>query len=1398
MEVEEEGLIQKQLAVNLVLQVQRWCAVLGVVVLFVSSASSQPNNIVKEYSLRDGLSLNIVTSIAQDKKGLMWLATEDGLNRFDGYSFKTFKYDPDNSFSLTGNFIQKVFVDSKGDIWVSTRHGLNRFDASSEKFTHFQHIIGDDRTLVGNDISDITESSSGNLWVASYNAGFSYYDRHRNAFTSYNQQNLPSLSSNKIISLFQDHAGLLWVGTQDAGVNVFKVKDGIVSEKIKGLPHNQFSSSSNIKCIYEDHLHNIWLGTSRGLVLLKRDQSIATKFDAQVFSLGSNIVLSILEDSKEMMWIGVQDRGAYQLDISQFYNQGAETASFKKVKERGETLLTQRSVQALFEDRDQNIWLGTYGGGVKMVSNQQEKFSKLRLSPSPPDDDIRYYGVCTDGKGNLWLGTDGNGIYKCDANGTVLEHFTAGDGSGLTDSAILYAYQDTDQNLWFGSYSQGLFLYKQETGSFINYKHKQSDSNTLGGNDVRVIFEDSRKNLWVGTNGGGLSKLDKKTKSFQSFNASNSNIASNDIRALAEDHNGKLWVGTYGGGLYSFSPDKQAFVRHHYKDQEYLSSDVVLALYLDKGKNLWIGTEEDGLILYDTAKKSAIRYSEKNGLANNTVYAIHPDILGNVWMSTNKGVTKLEVNTQRFYNYGASDGLQGGQFNPGSILYSKIGGFMGFGGTEGFNIFYPSQIKGVAVTPKVMMLGLQLFNKPVLLEAFKNDVSNKPVLEEETKEITLKPNQSVFTLEFGALDYTNPEKYQYAYKLGGLDEDWSYVGNQRSATYRYLKPGSYTFMVKASNHNGNWGEDYTALQINVLAPFWRTPLAYSLYLLVLAGVVYWGYHFSAKQKKLRRRLLIAKAQSRKERRVARERLNFFTEVSHEFRTPLTLILGPLEEMLSHEDRTTGSGRKLQMVYQNANKLLNLINKLLDYRKAEAGSMVLQVKEDNIAAFLEEICIPFKELAQIKKLDFHLMVPEEPLMVWYDREKLEIVINNLLSNSFKYIGKGNSISVAVRVDERFSASSEQYAGCVIVEVKDNGIGVPAGQLKHIFNWFYQGNPMAPMSSGLGLALAKKLIQLHKGHIFVNSTEGEGATFGFKLPLGKEHFDAGSLVDNPVPAVGAESKLEILAMKEVPEDTAAISHKGHKKVLIVEDEDEIRNFLKSYLRDNYSLIEAANGKDGLEQALVHYPDIIISDVMMPEMDGIALCKELKSNIRTSHIPVILLTARTAFAHHKEGLEIGADAYLTKPFSPELLQLKIQNILQSQEKLKRFHLNLFSVNPPQPKEEPNSLDEKLLLKIYEVLKANLDNSDFNVNELVAELNMSRSLVYKKIKALTGVSPVEYLRSLKMQEAARLLRSGNYKVFEVVYMVGFNDEKYFRQCFSKQFGCSPSEYMKSGEFAL
>lgn len=1358
-------------------------------------AQLQPRNLVKHWGTHAGLSQGVVNSIVQDDESLMWFATEDGLNRFDGYSFRIFRYDPDNKSSIADNFVQSVFKDPEGTLWVSSRKGLLEFDADHETFSLYSHDFKGRPHYTFNDVSFITQGSAGNLWIGWYGSGFASFDKKTRTFVPYTPETLPGLSNEKTVALMEDRFGLLWVATQEGALNVFRVSKGEVIGKLDHLTLGFQELSSNVQCLAEDRSGNVWIGTKRGLVVYKRHENKFFAFTDKKLAVSGANVFSLLADSNDNLWIGTQGRGLYQLDLRQSATRPLSDFIIVRIKSLSDFDISKRTIQSIYEDKDKNIWIGTFGEGVYLVSSRKENFIRIQkpVYENSAVSFISYYGICYDHEGNLWLGTDGNGIYKSDLYGNTLQHFSVEKNSGLRDNAILSAFCDSKGRLWFGSYSQGLFLYDRAMDSFINYRYQNAQQVKTGGNDVRVIFEDSKGNLWIGTNRGGLCLLNEQERSYANPPHFAGALRAGDIRSIAEDAQGNLWIGCYGDGVYSYAPATRKFQRHFNdpRTEEQLKNDIVFAVKADRNGNLWMGTGGGGICVFNPRKHTFKRYTEKDGLSNNTVYAVMTDHADNVWMSSNAGISKLDVSTGKFFNYGASDGLQEGQFHPGSALFNPVGGYMCMGGTQGLNVFFPDQVTDDLKQPQIMLTGLSLFNKPVHINDSADGSAVLTRVIHRTDNIILKHDQNVLTFEFVGLNYAYPEKNIYAYKLEGLDNDWNFVGNQRSATYRYLNPGSYVFKVKASNVENEWGDAFASVAVTIKPPFWMTPLAYFLYMLTTCAIAYVIIHFRAKQLKLRRRLKIAKRQRKHERHLVQQKLTFFTEISHEFKTPLTLMIGPLEEMMVKESAETAAGRKLRMVYRNAHKLLNLINKLLDYRKIENGKVILKVREDNIVSFVEEICATFRELANHKNIRFHFHADQPEIMLWFDREKIEMVLNNIISNSFKYIGKGNEIGVSVsrQVNDKFPQ------GRACIKIRDNGMGIPRKHLGNIFDWFYKGENYGAMSSGIGLSLARKLVHLHKGEVFVDSVEGNGSTFSIKIPLGHEHFRPEEIVASPATEhdTPAAFKAELLLHDE-RED--AHSKKGYKGILLIEDDDEIRGFLKEYFEKDYKIFEASNGSEALEVAAQHHPDLIISDVMMPEMDGIAFCRAIRSSVRTSHIPVILLTAKTGLSDHKEGIETGADAYITKPFSPEILRLTVHNLLQSRENVMRFYRNLFTADTQQPgAKNTNTLDENFLRTIYKKLIANLDKPEFNISELCDELSMSRSLVYKKVKMLTGLSPIEYIRSLRMQEAAKLLKTKQYKVFEVVYMVGFTDMKYFRRCFTKEFGYSPSDFIKQTE---
>lgn len=1364
----------------------------------VLQAQLQPKNLVRHWATKDGLSQGVVNSITQDNQSLIWFATEDGLNRFDGYSFKKFYHDPENESSLADNFIQCVFKDSNGTLWVSSRKGLLKFDPLHEKFITYRHPFKTPHYAL-NDVSHIAEGSARNLWVSLYGSGFASFDKQKGTFIPYTPETFPGISSEKTLVSHEDQFGLLWVGTQEGGINVFQVSNGQVIKKLEKLSQPGNLPSTNVHSLAEDKIGNIWVGTSKGLVVYKRQENKFLIFPSEKFGLQQVNVMSLFVDSMDNLWIGTQGAGLFQLDLRQFSTRNETDFIFTRFQNLSDFDVSTRTVQTIYEDKDKNIWIGMFGDGVYFVSSVKGNFVNIqnKMYRNSALSHTSFYGITFDADGTLWLGSDGNGIFKMDVNGNVLRSYSIQSGSGLRDNAVISALRDSKGRLWFGTYSQGLFLYDRKNDSFVNYRYRDADNGKPGGNDVRVIFEDSRGNIWVGTNRGGLCLLNEAGKFYANKPEFKGALAEGDIRSLTEDKSGDLWVGFYGDGIYSYSVTSGKVKRQFNEGTFKLTSDIVFSVRADRGGKIWIGSGGGGLYMHDPKNRTLTRFTEKSGLSNNTIYALLIDNSDNVWTSTNSGISKYDVSKRKFTNFNLSDGLQEGQFNPGSGMFNEVGGYMCFGGTHGLNIFYPDNLKGAVTKPEIMLSGLSLFNKPVNIN---DSIDGKVVLEKvlsHTSQIVLPYDQNVITFDFVGLNFSFPEKNSYAYKLEGLDKDWNYVGNQRTATYRYIKPGEYVFKVKASNVENGWSDDFASVAVEILPPFWQTSIAYVIYVLLSAGIISTVFHFTRRQVKLRTRLKIEKTQRKHERQLVQQKLSFFTEISHEFKTPLTLIIGPLEEMLSRENESSKDGKKLRLVYRNAQKLLSLINKLLDYRKIENGNVVLKVREENIVEFVHEIFITFKELADHKNITFTFNADIADIGLWFDREKMEMVINNIISNSFKYIGKGNEINVSVsrQVSDRYPQ------GRAVIKIRDNGMGIPKRHLGNIFDWFHKGDAHGTMSSGIGLSLAKKLVHLHKGEIFVESTEGQGSVFSIKLPIGKEHFKDGEVIE----ALAGEP----FTQREVPEglihsehDLEVHSKKGFKSLLIIEDDNEIRNFLKEFFEETYRIFEAGNGREALDTVLQHHPDLIISDVMMPEMDGIEFSRRIRNNIRTSHIPIILLTAKGSLTHQMEGMGTGADAYITKPFSPEILKLTVSNLLHSRETMMRYYRNLFISEPTvganeneKVNKESNALDEKFLQNIHEKLISNLDKPDFNINELCDEMHMSRSLVYKKVKTLTGLSPVEYVRSLRMQEAGKLLRTRNYKVFEVVYMVGFTDVKYFRQCFAKEFGYSPSDFIKQSE---
>ena len=1379
------------------------CCVIGralaVGALGASAATGHPDDAagrVLRYSIREGLSFGVVNSIVQDNDGLMWFATGDGVSRFDGTAFKNFKYDRNDPHSLPGNYVKSILRDKNGTIWVSSREGIGEFVHARQHFNRYKPF--QNKSGVGNDVSDISQGAGDRLWLALNGSGFAAFNTKTHQFIHYNQQTLPGLFTNSILNVFEDSQGMLWLGSRDSGVEIWKHNGS--GKLVKANLDMGNVPSARINAIYEDHLRNVWIASSRGLILFKRAENRFYDLHIDTFH-HSDIYLSLIEDRQQNLLIGVQDGGIYRLALSQMASHKPDALVFEQVRDKDSKGITQRSVQSLYIDKDRNVWLGTYGEGTYLISAIPEKFRKFeqKIIDSRAESYLRYYGMCADKEGNLWIGTDGDGIYKTTASGEVLKHYAASAQPGqLPDGAVIAAHRDRQDRLWFGTYSKGLVRYDPAADSFKRFPHDPSDPHSLGTNDVRAIYQDRRGNLWVGTNGGGLSLLDERTGRFRSFIPSNSSINANDVRAITEDKYGNLWVGTYGGGLNYLNTRTMQFVSwfNAAGREPYLSNRIVFSLYMDGLDRLWIGSEGNGLLLFDTRAKNVRFFDEKRGLASNVVNAIQPESTEKIWISTNKGLSRIDAKTGSIENFDTSHGLQGGQFNPGSTLFNAKSGLMSFGGTEGWNLFDPKQVRASRYQPKVMVSGIRIFGE----EKEGNEAISLFEYLGKARRFAIKPSQPVFSIDYTALNYAYPELTRYAYMLEGLDQDWNYVENERSATYRYLPSGNYEFKVKVANQDGIWFEDYASLPIRVMPPWYHSWWAYFLYVLTIGLVLYYYQQYKLGKEKMKYEVQLAHLETKQQMELNEKKLSFFTNVSHEFRTPLTLIINPIREMMQsagaagadvspvHPSATVAS---MHIIYRNAKRLLSLVDQLLLFRKADQQTDQLKPAAHNFPQLVAEVFQCFLHQAEQKHIHYELKLPETELEVVCDWEKIEIAVFNLISNALKFTPERGTVTVQV-LD-----SGEQAE----IVVSDTGPGIPADAGEDIFKVFHQYADRrfaAKGGFGIGLYLAKTFVESHFGLLRYESELDHGTTFHVLLwkshPELVSHACGGEMRDSvlleelsegvmPVKAPALPDwQSELLDMKEP-------STESHT-MLVVDDDPEIRQYLGSIFSGKYKMFEAGSGEEGLELVRKHLPDIVISDVMMGGTSGIELCRQMKLDMALSHIPVILLTASTSQDVRLKGIEGGADDYISKPFDKDILVARVTSILRNRNDLQRYFYNEITLQTSDFKISAEY--KEFLTECIRIVENHITDSGFNVKVLASEIGMSHSTLYNRIKSISGQSATSFVRFIRLRKAAQLLITTDITISETAFSVGINDIRYFREHFQKLFGMKPSDYVK------
>lgn len=1346
-----------------------------------------------------GLSQSNITCILQDNKGFMWFGTFNGLNRYDGYEFNVFNYADKDPNSISHNYISSIFQDQNGYLWVGTSDGLNRYDDEKNRFKSYKNNPDDPRSIADNQIEAVLEDAQGRLWIGTRNGGLDLFDRETESFIhhQHDKNRQESLSSNRIGELFEDSAGNLWIAHLNGGVDIFKAADdpfaafSVIREKITDFP---------ITAIAESADRHIWIGTQgdgvyRVRLEAGRLRQVAhySKTASDENSISSNIVLCLMFENDDMLWIGTEDHGINLLNI--------ETNQFAAIRKdpRNQSSLNHDSIWQIYKDRAGNIWVGTYAYGINLLSGNKsfihhynyQAGNKNSLSHNMVN---AFWG---DGNDNLWIATDGGGLNYFDRKGNTFTHYNTGNTNIDTD-VIVSLLEDRRGRLWVGSWTNGLYQFNPATQQFRRY-YKEADG--LGSNRILHICEDRNSGLWLATFYGGVTHLDPDAQAVTVYNTENSGLSDNYTRVVCQDFNGNLWIGT-DSGLDFLDVRTQSFLnfKHDVSDTSSLSKGFVHSIIQTSDSIIWVGTT-GGLNKFDPQNRRFTHYSTDNGLPNNVIKAMIEDKDGHLWISTNKGISRFDRELGTFKNYDVSDGLQGNEFNALSA-WKTNSGEMVFGGSNGFDIFHPEQLKNNDVIPPVWLTDFKIFNRSIAIGG-EDRVLEKHI--SATKEITLAYWQTVFSINFVALNYVSPEKNQYAYMMEGFESDWNYVGSERTATYTNLDPGEYIFRVKASNNDGRWNDAGAAITIAINPPFWKTWWAY----LIMAGLAVTAIsfvinHFIGRQR-LKNALKIEHLELEKMYELDRMKTRFFDNIAHEFHSPLTLILGPLERLISSQGKNANIQKSLKLIHRSAKRLQRMTSQLKNFQRIENGDLQLSLSRGDIIHFVRDIVHSFQDYAIDRQIDYRFNADQDRFTAWFDPDKLDKIIYNLLSNAFKFTPDDGEVTVDVSIvdSENINPSGnredvpDRYLEMI---VSDSGIGIPEGEIEHIFERHYRvpnHDQRQYQGSGVGLAFVLELITLYQGEISVTSSEGKGSKFTIRIPVDEQFLEERQLVsefsaadgdrlDAYDPAAVEEKNTAPGApiMPELPENDMPV-------VLIVDDDAEVRNFIKDAFQFKYRIISARNGTEGIESATQLVPDLVISDIKMPEMSGIQLCNHLKADEKTSHIPIILLTAYDSHESKIAGLSRGADAYLTKPFHIDELDVQIVNLLQNRKKLKEKYCRQILLEPT--KVEIEDIDEKFLQRVVETIERHISDQKFNAELLSQGIGMSRMQLYRKLRGLTNLTVHEFIRTIRLKRAAQLLQEKRMTITEVAYEVGFNDLTYFARCFRKHYQKSPSEFISA-----
>ncbi|WP_417887737.1 two-component regulator propeller domain-containing protein [Zunongwangia sp.] len=1343
------------------------------------SQTSQFNEIDIRFShigVADGLSPGAVNCIFKSNDGFLWIGTTSGLNRYDGYSFKTINPKPSDTLAYQSRDYRQIFEDPIGNIWAETQQGINIFNRDTQSFSSNQTKVIKALGLPEGTVTSIKKDKNDDYWFIYADARIVKYNK-KNIDVSSVIKELSIQQDTEIADITEDKKGDFWIIFKNGFLVTVNGKTLQISAKYNNLKEHNDSESRAYRLVI-DKLGNIWIHSygRYGVYHFNVAKELLQNFSEKTSKpkISNDLVSELVTDSKGNIWVGTDHGGITIIDPEDF------TVQYLENNPEIENSLSHNTITAMYKDAEGILWIGTFKNGVDYYHPNIIRFplyKKLVSDPnSLPFNDVNVFEE--DKNGNLYLGTNGGGlIYLNRKTGKYTQYLHNPDNPKSISSNVIVSLLVDDKNqLWIGTYLGG--LNKLTADGFITYTHNPASPNSIAGNNIWELYEDSSGYIWIGTLQGGLDQFDPEKEIFYNSNKDGGKfiIHNSYISSITEDSRENLWIGGLNGiDVINLKTGKSTHFTHILGKENSLEDNFIFSIYSDNDNHIWVGTQK-GLELYNPKEQSFYHYKLKDGLPGEKIIGIVEDSQNDIWLTSSNGIAQFSKDSinksgkiiPNFKIYNDLDGLQGNIFNENSIFKTSRGEIL-VGGLHGYNIFNPEEFEVNTKLPKVVFTNFYLFNNTILPN---QEINGRKLLKKplyKTSEISLKYEENIFSIGFAALDYFQPSKNKYKYKLEGFDANWQMVNSdQREVTYTNLDPGSYIFKVKASNNDNFWNTEATTLKIEVLPPFYKTTYAYIFYVLIIAGILYVGRERIIDKQRKSFQIAQEKREASYLHQMDLMRIRFFTNISHEFKTPLSFILSPLEQLKQRELQPQVQ-EQIAIINKNAQKLLNLINQILDLGNIK-NDMLLSSSRGNVIHFIEEIADSFQELAKEKNIHFQFTSNKDQFFTIFDMDKLDKIIFNLLSNAFKFTPSEGKITIAITVKKSKNKPTQSH--CLEITISDTGIGIAKEYQKAIFDRFFQVNAVdqkPTQGSGIGLTLVNEYVMLYKGKISLESELGKGTTFKVEIPL---------LELTTQPAMDSENSTDSVELEVLP------------SILIIDDNRDLLNYLTQNFKEFYNVFISSDGETGWKKILSVRPDLIICDRIMPGMQGMDLCVKVRNDSRTRHIPFILITSNGSEENKLQAYNAGVNDYLIKPFQFDSLHSRVRNLIEQRKSFQQAYSKKIEVPDISDKVKIETEDEKLMGKVLKTITKNLSNSDFSVEKLASDLGVSRSYLYNKTVNLFEKSPLELIIDLRLKRGKELLKKSQLTIAEIAFQTGFNNPKYFTKNFKKNFNILPSEY--------